>query len=262
MWPPFCSAITQIFSEWNPCRGGGAAHDRGMSWAEDEDKDEQQARLQRELERRRKQGAALIPVEVPKSTKLARQFWGQAWQRHLESYADYESRLPRGRSYLRQGHVFDLAINEGLVTALVTGQTVYEVQVKIKPLSEARWQHLQSQCAGRVSSLLDLLAGKLGDEVMKIITDPNEGLFPQPKEIKVICTCPDWADLCKHAAAVLYGIGLRFDAQPELFFKLRGVDHSILVDSASSALDAKALASDAPQIASDDLADVFGIDLG
>lgn len=233
-----------------------------MSCAEDEDKDEQQARLQRELERRRKQGAALIPVEVPKSTKLARQFWGQTWQRHLESYADYESRLPRGRSYLRQGHVFDLAINEGLVTALVAGQTVYEVQVKIKPLSEARWQHLQSQCAGRVSSLLDLLAGKLGDEVMKLITDPNEGLFPQPKEIKVICTCPDWADLCKHAAAVLYAIGLRFDAQPELFFKLRGVDHSTLVDRASSALDAKALASDAPQIASDDLADVFGIDLG
>jgi len=138
--------------------------------------------------------------------------------------------------------VFDLAINEGLVTALVTGQTVYDVRVKIKALDQARWQHLQSQCAGRVSSLLDLLAGKLDDDVMRLITDPTRGSVPYPKEIKVICTCPDWADLCKHGAAVLYGIGLRFDAQPELFFKLRGVDHSILVASASSALDAKALA--------------------
>lgn len=232
-----------------------------MWWADDEDKEEQQKGLKREMTRRKKQGAALIPVEVAKGTKLARQFWGQAWQQHLESYADYESRLPRGRSYLRQGHVFDLAINEGLVTALVTGQTVYDVQVKIQPLGEQRWQHLQSQCAGRVSSLLDLLAGKLGDDVMKLITDPHEGLFPQPKEIKVICTCPDWADLCKHAAAVLYAIGLRFDAQPELFFKLRGVDSTALVQGASSALNAEALPTGAAQIASDDLADVFGIDL-
>jgi len=230
-------------------------------WDDEEDKQEQKQRLERELERRRKQGATLVPVEVPKSTKLARQFWGQAWQRHLEGYADYASRLPQGRSYLRQGHVFDLAINEGLVTAIVTGQTIYDVQVRIKRLDEERWEHLQSQCSGRVGSLLDLLAGKLGDGVMKLVTDPCEGLFPQPKEIKVICTCPDWADLCKHAAAVLYAIGLRFDAQPELFFKLRGVDSSVLVRGASSALNAEVLSTDAAQIASDDLADVFGIDL-
>ncbi len=231
-----------------------------MPWSQDEGEDSQ-ASTAREIERRRQRGEPLIAVEPAKGNKLAQHFWGIAWQHHLESYADYHSRLTRGRTTLRQGKVFDLEINEGVVTAVVAGQALHEVIVKIKPVEPERWQQMQSACAGQVGSVLDLLTGKLGDGVMKIIANREDGLFPAPKEIKVICDCPDDADLCPHGAAVLYGIGLRFDAEPALFFKLRGVDHRELVSQAQNVMH-QTPASDTAVIADSDLAAVFGIDLG
>ncbi len=228
-----------------------------MPWQEDDDSKDS---VEREIERRRQRGEALTAITTGKGAKIAQNFWGIAWQHHLEGYADYHSRLPRGRTFLRQGKVFNLEISEGLATALVAGQCLHEVRAKVQPLEADHWQQLRTDCAGQISSLLDLLEGRLGDGVMKIIADREHGLFPSPKQIKVICNCPDDADLCPHGAAVLYGIGLRFDAEPALFFQLRGVDHRDLISQAQHAMQ-QTPASDATTIADSDLADVFGIDL-
>ncbi len=215
----------------------------------------------REIARRQKRGEAFVAVEAPKGNKLATSFWGLAWQRHLEGYADYESRLPRGRTYLRQGNVFNLEITAGSVHATVAGQSLYEVRIGIRELQPAHWSELKHACAGQVASVLDLLGGRVGDGVMKVLTDRDDGLFPSPNEITLNCSCPDWAGLCKHCAAVLYAVGLRFDKEPELFFKLRGVDHSELVDQAAAALATQPAGSDAAVIEDAALADVFGIEL-
>ena len=232
-----------------------------MSWWSYEDAKEQKAELQRQLERRIQRGESLVRVEAPQGRKLAEKFWGQAWQRHLESYADYETRLPRGRSYLRQGQVYNLEIEEGVVRAEVAGSAMYEVCINFDKLSIARWEVIKQACAGQGMSLLDLLSGKVGEAVLRVITDRDEALFPLPKEIHLNCNCPDHAGLCKHAAAVLYAIGLRFDAEPELFFKLRGVDYRELLDQAAAGMTADALSTDAATISGDDLASVFGIDM-
>ncbi len=233
-----------------------------MSWWSYSNYQDSKDDLQREIAHRKKKGETFVAVEAPKGNKLAVKFWGQSWQRHLESYADYESRLPRGRSYLRKGNVYNLNIDKGSVTAQVAGQSLYEVSIGISPLKPAHWQDIQKQCAGQIGSLLDLLGGKVGDSVLKVITDRDQGLFPGPKEIKINCNCLDWADLCKHAAAVLYAIGLRFDAEPELFFKLRGVNYEDLVSQAADAVAQEPAAGNAVVIADDDISAMFGIDMG
>lgn len=214
----------------------------------------------REIERRRMRGDVYEVFTAPTGKKLARNFWGQAWQRYLESYADYESRLPRGRSYLKQGHVYNLAISPGLVTAEVTGQSIYEVAVRIRPLEQATWRAIQSACSGRVASLLDLLSGKLSDEVMQAITNQEDGLFPASREIHVQCNCPDHADLCKHGAAVLYAIGLMFDKQPATFFELRGVNPAELMQQAADTLNSPET-GDVTILPDSDLQALFGIEL-
>lgn len=197
--------------------------------------------------------------------KIATTFWGKAWCDHLESYSDYENRLPRGRTYVRNGSVVDLQITAGLITARVQGSSLYEESIKIKPLAPARWVAIKAACVGKITSLVGLLQGRLPDEVLRVITDRASGLFPAPNEIELDCSCPDSASLCKHLAAVLYGVGARLDSRPELLFLLRGVDHQELVAEALSAVSrSSVLASDSvtASLADADLADVFGIDIG
>ena len=195
----------------------------------------------------------------------AQTFWGKAWCQNLEAYSDYESRLPRGRSYLRQGAVYDLAIDEGKVFAYVSGSEIYEVHLSIDPLDEQRWEELKALLSGEVANLVDLLSGQLGEGVLRTITDPNCGLFPAPSEIHLSCNCLDWADCCKHIAAVIYAIAVHLDATPELFFKLRGVDHRELIEAASSGN--LSLATKLPDgearigLEPEQLSALFGIDL-
>jgi uncharacterized Zn finger protein len=230
-----------------------------MSWYEYDDGRDRRAALNEALQRRRESGESFEPLQAPRgSAKLVRSFWGQAWCRHLESYQDYESRLPRGRSYLRQGNVYNLAIEPGSVTAQVAGSILYDVRVTIRTLAEADWQHIQGACAGQVGSLLDLLSGKLGDGVLRVVADPDRGLFPRPEEIRFSCNCPDWADLCKHVAAVLYGVAVKFDTDPALFFRLRGVDPGeLLLSGAREVLHAEGDGG----LDSEDLSALFGIEL-
>lgn len=227
------------------------------------DQDENEP-LERAIERRRRQGEPMTAVTTGnKNVKIAGNAWGIAWQHHLESYADYHSRLPRGRTLLRQGKVYDLVIDTGLVTAVAAGPGLYDVTVKIKPLDAETARELQAACAGQAGSLLDLLEGRLGEDTMRRLTAPDAGLFPDRRDIKVLCTCPDDADLCPHGAAVLYGIGLQFDSDPGLFFRLRGVDPSLFFDQARETLaaaDGEAQAS-TPVIAAEDLAGLFGIEI-
>ena len=203
-------------------------------------------------------GQKLSPVQI-KGRDIARTFWGKAWCSHLESFSDYENRLPRGRTYVRNGSVIDLQIAPGKITAKVMGSSLYEITFSIAPLDESRWQAIKAECAGKIDSLVELLQGRLSSAVLRIITDRDKGLFPKPSEIEKTCSCPDWADLCKHLAAVLYGVGSRLDQEPELLFVLRGVDHLELIGSATET-GAIAQAGEG-SLADSDIAGVFGIEI-
>ena len=206
-------------------------------------------------------GKALAPVRIA-GRAIAQTFWGKAWCGHLESFSDYENRLPRGRTYVRNGSVIDLQIAPGKITAMIMGSTLYHGSITIAPLKPARWQAIKAECAGKIDSLVGLLQGRLSDAVMRVITDRETGLFPAPAEIKLECSCPDWADLCKHLAAVLYGVGARLDTQPELLFVLRGVDHLELISAAAEAPAlADAAAAGAAGMDAAQMADVFGIEI-
>ena len=218
------------------------------------------AQALKKMEKLRKKGMDIKPVEI-EGRKIAKTFWGQAWCDHLESFSDYENRLPRGRTYVRNGSVCHLDIAAGEVDAMVCGTALYNVHLGIKPLSKKKWKSLKMRCAGKIGSLLELLQGKLSGNVMSVVTDRGNGLFPLPGEIGLSCTCPDWAVMCKHVAAVLYGVGARLDERPELLFLLRGVDHEELISVDIDTADAGETKSGRRRIADDALADVFGIEI-
>ena len=219
------------------------------------------ARALKKMETLRKKGLDIKPVEID-GRKIVRTFWGAAWCDHLESFSDYENRLPRGRTYIRNGSVCHLDIAKGKITAMVSGSRLYTVKVAIKPLSSKKWKDVKERCAGQIGSLLELLQGRLSQNVMSVVTDRKNGLFPLSGEIGLHCSCPDWAVMCKHVAAVLYGVGARLDKQPELLFLLRGVDHEELISAEVSMATAVAgIKGSRRRIADDDLSDVFGIEM-
>lgn len=213
------------------------------------------------MESLRKKGVDIQPVRI-EGRKIAKTFWGEAWCNHLESFSDYENRLPRGRTYVRNGSVCHLAIAKGKIEAKVSGSEIYSLRIQIKTLPVKKWNAVKRQCSGRIGSLLELLQGRLSDNVMEVVTDRKNGLFPLPDEISFDCNCPDWAVMCKHVAAVLYGVGARLDEKPELLFKLRGVDHEELIDAdAEAAVSAATSKGKSKRLDTDDLSDVFGIDI-
>ncbi len=222
---------------------------------------QRRARARRKMDALRKKGVDIQPVEI-EGRKIAKTFWGEAWCDHLESFSDYANRLPRGRTYVRNGSVCHLEIKKGEILAKVAGSELYNLRIRIKTLPAKKWTAIKRRCAGQVGSLLELLQGKLSDHVMEVVTDRKEGLFPLPREISLNCDCPDWAVMCKHVAAVLYGVGARLDQTPELLFKLRGVDHEELIASdAEAAVSAATSRSKSKRLADGELSDVFGIDL-
>lgn len=175
----------------------------------------------------------LDPVII-QGRAIAKTFWGKAWCENLERYSDYANRLPRGRTYVRNGSVIDLQITAGTIKARVSGSSLYTTTVKVAPVKGARWRAICGDCAGAIDSLVELLQGRFSDAVMQRLCQQKTGLFPAPAEITLDCSCPDWATMCKHVAAVLYGIGARLDERPELLFVLRQVDHQELITRAGS----------------------------
>ncbi|MBN9416351.1 MAG: SWIM zinc finger family protein [Candidatus Eremiobacteraeota bacterium] len=203
-----------------------------------------------------KSGRKLEPVTI-QGLKIARSFWGKAWCEHLESFSDIFNRLERGRTYARNGSVLHLAVTPGQIEALVSGGSLYDVRIRIDDLAPTLWQSIQEKCAGQVATMLELLQGQFSSQVMKVVTDRHQGLFPQPSQIHLKCSCPDGARMCKHVAAVLYGMGNRLDDQPELLFRLRGVDPAELFSTHLHLPQAR----DAEVLPDDGLADLFGIEL-
>ena len=179
-----------------------------------------------------KKGKRLEPVVI-QGRKIAKSWWGRAWCDNLERYADYESRLERGKRYVKTGAVIDLSITKGRIQAKVQGsrKTPYKVEIRISPLSEERCQEILQTCGKRVETLENLLAGDFPEELKELFTQRG-GLFPSSREISFSCSCPDWALMCKHVAAVLYGIGARLDENPSLFFELRGIEMGRFIDVA------------------------------
>jgi len=219
---------------------------------------QRRANAKKKIEELRRKGQDIQSVEIEGRT-IARSFWGKGWCDHLESFSDFENRLPRGRTYVRNGSVCHLEIKSGRIEALVCGSELYKITVKIEPLKKAAWEAVKDRCRGQIGSLLELLQGRLSDHVMAVVSDRQHGLFPQPGEIKLDCSCPDWADMCKHVAAVLYGVGSRLDSRPELLFILRGVEAAELI-AAEVALPLNGGSAE-DTLAEAGLAELFGIDL-
>ncbi len=218
------------------------------------------ARALQKMAKLRKKGLEIKPIPRQSGRKMVRTFWGQAWCDHIESFHDYENRLPRGRTYLRNGSVCHLDIAPGKITAKVCGSELYSVTISIKPLAARKWQAVKKRCAGQIGSLLELLQGRLSEKVMAVVTDRANGLFPGVQEIELKCSCPDWAEMCKHVAAVLYGVGVRLDEQPELLFLLREVDHQELIDTDVTVAVGAKQAGSTRHLAEGDLAGLFGIE--
>lgn len=222
---------------------------------------ERRRKALRELEKQRKKGQTVSPISIEGRT-IAKTFWGKSWCDNLERYSDYANRLPRGRTYVRNGSVVDLQIQPGVIEAMVSGSSLYRVSLTIKPVPESRWKAICCDCGGAVDSLIELLQGKFSTAVMERLCRQGNGLFPAPAEIRLKCSCPDSASMCKHVAAVLYGVGARLDHQPELLFRLRGVDEKQLIAAAGTSVPlAAAAGSKARVLDGDDLGDIFRIDM-
>lgn len=193
---------------------------------------EKKARAEKQLKNLQSKNKTnqLSPVVI-KGRNISSSWWGKAWCQNLESYADYSNRIDRGKSYVRNGMVIDLKIFKGGIEALVAGSSPkpYKCLINIAPLVPKAWENIKEHLTSKFDSLQTLLSGNFPEPLKHVFSFKDHGFFPTPKEIKMDCSCPDWASLCKHLAAVLYGVGAKLDKNPELIFTLRGVDVSELI---------------------------------
>lgn len=214
----------------------------------------------KQVAKMKKKGMNILPIVIEGRT-IARTFWGKAWCDNLKAYSDFENRLPRGRTYVRNGSVVHLEIGKGEVNALVSGSSMYDVNITINAIAKEKWKKVVANCAGSIGSLVELLQGKFSKSVMEIISHKDQGLFPSPREMKIKCNCLDGATMCKHIAAVLYGIGARLDSQPELLFILRQADYFELLDTATVSSNLDKMGGGQEEIDTSGLSAIFGIDI-
>ena len=232
-----------------------------FSWPEYVSVADRRRQAEKELAKLKKKGRPVAPVII-EGRKIAKNFWGLSWCSNLERYSDYASRLPRGRSYVCNGLVIDLQIAKGKIAAKVSGSELYDVAITIAPVAAKQWRAICRDCSGSIDSLVELLQGRLAKGVMDRVCRQGDGLFPSPGEIKLNCSCPDGAGMCKHVAAVLYGVGARLDEEPQFLFVLRGVDENELIDSAGQDLPLSKTTPGAAKVLDDsDVAALFGIEI-
>ena len=222
---------------------------------------ERRRQAQSKLKKLKKKGESIAPVTI-EGRIIAKSFWGKSWCSNLERYSDYANRLPRGRTYVRNGSVVDLQIAKGEVLAFVSGSELYKIKIGIAPVKASQWKGIYRDCAGSVDSLVELLQGRLAKGVMERVCREGDGLFPSPNDIDLSCSCPDWADMCKHVAAVLYGVGARLDEEPRLLFVLRGVDEQDLITSAGEDVSlTKGVPATTQVLDEGDVASIFGLEM-
>ncbi|WP_410513536.1 SWIM zinc finger family protein [Paenibacillus sp. BR2-3] len=227
---------------------------------------EKKKKAAKAIEKLKKKSPGIAPVVITGRT-ITRTWWGKSWSNNLESYSDYSNRIERGRSYVRHGAVLDLQITQGKISALVQGSTSkpYKIEITIAPLSKETWDVVVKECAGKIDSLQELIAGKFPKGLSELFTVKGKGLFPAPKEITLTCSCPDSAKMCKHVAAALYGVGARFDEDSALFFVLRSVNVddliSVSLTQKSQAMLGKSKGRGRRVMVGADISDVFGIEV-
>lgn len=222
---------------------------------------ERRRNAEREMQKLKKEGHSVAPVVIEGRT-IASTFWGKSWCENLERYSDFASRLPRGRTYVRNGSVVDLQVAAGAVSATVSGSELYTVKITVTPMAKAKWSTICRDCSGAIDSLVELLQGRFSKGVMERICQQQTGLFPMPAEIELSCSCPDWASMCKHVAAVLYGVGARLDEKPELLFLLRQVDENELIAKAGDGLPlTKKTPTAAKVLSGEGLSELFGLEM-
>lgn len=221
---------------------------------------EKRRNAQMAAEKLMKKGKILNPVII-EGKKVVNTFWGIAWCDNMEAYQDFENRIGRGHAYVKNGYVIDLKIGKGKINALVQGSSLYKIEILIDSLSKSNWTKIKKACTGKISSLIELISGKLSDEIIGAFCDLENGLFPKPSEIKMKCSCPDYSSLCKHLAATLYGIGARLDSNPELFFDLRDIDKNELFTGQISDSETLKKATNLENMSVTDMAQVFDIEL-
>lgn len=189
---------------------------------------DKQRKAQKYIQKMEKSGIVLHPIE--ENSKPGSTWWGKAWNQNMTRYADLENRVSRGHSYVRNGFVLDMTIEKGVVKALVAGSssTPYSVKVLFDVLTESELCKVNEICGQRIDSLEDLIFGRFPKDLGESFLDL---LFPSPSAIHFSCSCPDSAYMCKHIAAVIYGIGVRLDEDPLLLFSLRGIDSATLIRS-------------------------------
>jgi uncharacterized Zn finger protein len=222
---------------------------------------ERRRKAERAIEKLRKKGTVVSPVKI-EGRQIATTFWGKAWCDNLESYRDYENRVERGRTYVRNGSVVDLQIAQREVTATVSGSSLYKIKVSIAEVPETHWKSICADCSGKIDSLVELLQGRFSKAVMERICRQGSGLFPKLSEIRFSCSCLDHASMCKHVAAALYGVGARLDTKPELLFRLRAVDERDLLTHVGEVLPMSKRGLSADKVLeTDDIAALFGLDM-
>lgn len=221
-------------------------------------KEERLQLIAQKLEELKEEGISpLSPVTAPARGNLCKSFWGRTWCRHLESFSHWDQRLPRGRRLLRGGNVYGLVAEKGIIRAYVGGDDLYPVTITVAPLDNEILDKITQTASSEAFSLIDLWEGTLSDTLLEALTCREEGLFPLPGEVRVQCGCPDWADVCDHGAAVLYGAGLLFEEQPESLFRLRGVSADDLMPHSQ-----KSAQKEENHLLPDNLLeDVFGIEI-
>jgi uncharacterized Zn finger protein len=223
-------------------------------------------KAEKKLKQLMKKNKDLKPI-ILHGKSIAQSWWGKAWNQNLEKYADYANRIGRGRSYVRNRAVLDLQIGPGEIKSLVQGSSSrpYSISVTIKEVNKDIWKKIKDACEGKLESLRELLDGKFPKGLSELFTAREDGLFPTPKEIVFHCSCPDWASMCKHVAATLYGVGARLDDDPSLFFTLRKVRVDDLVHEAlqskTEKLLKKASVKSSRVMDDSDLSSVFGIEM-
>jgi uncharacterized Zn finger protein len=151
-------------------------------------------------------------------------WWSQRWIRVLKSF-DMGARLDRGRSYARKGQVISIEIQKGMVRARVQGtrQKPYAVEIHLPQLSDGEWDSVTDVMASQALFAAKLLAGEMPGTIEDAFFEAGTSLFPKSKEeLETDCSCPDWANPCKHIAAVYYLLAEQFDEDPFFIFLLRG----------------------------------------
>lgn len=174
-----------------------------------------------------------IKVKKPGST-----WWGKRWIEALERMSSgYSTRLARGKNYARTGRVHDLDVGAGAASAKVTGsREPYDVRIELPTLSDEAWRRAVSAMAAKAQFAAELLDGRMPEEIDNVFLQAGRSLFPiKAADVRTECSCPDWANPCKHVAAVHFVLGEAFDRDPFLLFELRGRTKAEVLDALRAA---------------------------